>query len=111
VLARPTLYDAHHDIQIFPTDGSVAEMRSEVINLVGNQCETGDYIAKNRPLPPLAEGDILAVSDAGAYGYSMSSQYNMRPRPAEVLLRENGTARLIRHRDTYEDMLANMQGL
>jgi diaminopimelate decarboxylase len=108
VLARPTLYDAHHDITIYPNFGTNC---SEVIHLVGNQCETGDYVAKNRPLPVLSEGDIVAVQDAGAYGYSMASQYNLRPRPAEVLIREDGTVKLIRRRDTNEEMLANMQGL
>ncbi|MCL2500109.1 MAG: diaminopimelate decarboxylase [Defluviitaleaceae bacterium] len=105
--ARPTLYDAYHDIKVYPE----AAGKAQVTHLVGNQCETGDYIAKNRPLPPLAEGDIIAVQDAGAYGYSMASQYNMRPRPAEALICENGTVKLIRRRDTCEGMLANMQGL
>ncbi|MCL2604589.1 MAG: diaminopimelate decarboxylase [Defluviitaleaceae bacterium] len=137
--ARPTLYDAHHDIMVYPaaagketvttTDialkgvqplpspprhsgtSNLYPSRAQVTHLVGNQCETGDYVAKNRPLPPLTEGDIIAVQDAGAYGYSMASQYNMRPRPAEVLICEDGTVKLIRRRDTHEGMLANMQGL
>jgi len=81
---------------------------SEIVNIVGNQCESGDYIAKGRLLPMLFQGDILGVLDAGAYGYSMSSNYNHRPRPAEVLIKQDGNIMQIRRRDTYEDMLANM---
>jgi diaminopimelate decarboxylase len=111
VLARPTLYDAHHDIIAYTSTGEeIGESRGafRLTNIVGNQCETGDYLAKNRPLPPLVEGDILAVQDAGAYGYSMASHYNARPRPAEVLLCRDGGVRLIRRRDSFEEMLANM---
>ena len=68
----------------------------------------GDYIAKARLLPPVYEGDIIGVLDAGAYGYSMNSQYNHRQRPAEVLITESGEVKQIRRRDTYEDMLVNM---
>ena len=132
ILARTTLYDAHHDIEIYRTatceTGAALSLLSvsskpdssnissivesavkEPINIVGNQCESGDYIAKSRKLPPIREGDILGVLDAGAYGYSMSSQYNHRPRPAEVLITECGNIKLIRRRDTYDDMLANMR--
>jgi len=124
VLARTTLYDAHHDIEIYRpavstnksdsvtnSTSSIVEPAAAVlepISIVGNQCESGDYIAKSRPLPPIYEGDILGVLDAGAYGYAMSSQYNNRARPAEVLIQECGSIKLIRRRDTYEDMLANM---
>ena len=115
VLARTTLYDAHHDIEIYRCadkagnlDGCACTPTLEPISVVGNQCESGDYIAKSRLLPPIHEGDILGILDAGAYGYSMSSQYNHRPRPAEVLIRECGSLNQIRRRDTYEDMLANM---
>ena len=106
VLARTTLYDAHHDIEVYSSND--ANMYKEPISIVGNQCESGDYIAKSRLLPPIKEGDILGILDAGAYGYSMSSQYNHRPRPAEVLIQEDDSLRLIRRRDTYEDMLTNM---
>ena len=107
VLARTTLYDAHHDIEVYRPAATPAG-DEELVNIVGNQCESGDYIAKARPLPPLQVGDIIGVLDAGAYGYSMSSQYNSRQRPAEVLIQECGSVKLIRRRDTYEDMLANM---
>ena len=127
VLARTTLYDSHHDIEIYPqgqygvsqqelvnqelVNQKLANqelVNQELINIVGNQCESGDYIAKSRLLPSISEGDILGILDAGAYGYSMASQYNHRPRPAEVLIQEDGNIKQIRRRDTYEDMLANM---
>jgi len=109
VFARPTLYDSHHDIEVY-RDGEIGEAK-EVINIVGNQCESGDYIANGRLLPVLQENDILGVLDTGAYGYSMSSQYNHRQRPAEVLIRTDGSVKLIRKRETYEDLLVNMRGL
>ncbi|MCL1844935.1 MAG: diaminopimelate decarboxylase [Defluviitaleaceae bacterium] len=131
VFKRPTVYDAHHDIDIYrdPARGegrghlhadelSASDSKQDIfcgpmekINIVGNQCETGDFIARDRELPPLREGDVLGILDAGAYGYSMACQYNHRARPAEVLISQDGEVRLIRRRDTYEDMLANMQGL
>lgn len=108
VFARTTLYDAHHDIEIYSNRVSIAEQK-EVTNIVGNQCESGDYIAKNRLLPKLHEDDILSVMDAGAYGYSMASQYNNRPRPAEILIQSDGTAKLIRRRETFfEDFIDTM---
>ena len=119
VLARTTLYDAHHDIEVYRSNQYENAPRHisaivnaadglETISIVGNQCESGDYIAKARLLPPVYEGDIIGVLDAGAYGYSMSSQYNHRQRPAEVLITESGEVKQIRRRDTYEDMLVNM---
>ena len=103
VMARTTLYDAHHDIEVYNQ-----RTTTRVTNIVGNQCESGDYIAKDRELPTMAEGDIIAIMDAGAYGYSMSSQYNHRLRPAEVLICADGSVKQIRRRDTYQDMLTNM---
>ncbi|MCL2356175.1 MAG: diaminopimelate decarboxylase [Defluviitaleaceae bacterium] len=115
VFKRPTVYDAHHDIEIYRGGARPLHLTEtappERINIVGNQCETGDYIARDRDLPPLREGDILGVTDAGAYGYSMACRYNHRARPAEVLITIAGDAKLIRRRDTYEEMLENMQGL
>lgn len=101
VLLRPALYDSHHDIEVFSKSLS-SEL--EEVTVVGNICETGDIIAKNRLLPKIEENDILAVLDSGAYGFVMSSNYNNRLRPAEVLIRENGRVDLIRHRDNLEDM-------
>jgi len=108
VFARTTLYDAHHDIEIYRENNVPLGNETEVINIVGNQCESGDYIAKGRRLPLLQEGDVLGVMDAGAYGYSMASNYNHRPRPTEVLIQSDGTVKLIRRRDTFEDMLGRL---
>ncbi len=110
VLARPVMYDSHHDIEVYRQSDEKCE-KIEPITVVGNICETGDIIAKNRMLPSLKEGDILAVLDAGAYGHVMSSNYNNRLRPAEVLIRENGEAVLIRKRDTLEDIMKNFISL
>ncbi|MDR0271763.1 MAG: diaminopimelate decarboxylase, partial [Clostridiales bacterium] len=85
VLKRPTVYDAHHDIEIYRANGKPDYSSLQKISVVGNQCETGDYIAKERELPALIEGDIIGVLDAGAYGYAMSCNYNLRTRPAEIL--------------------------
>ena len=106
VLMRPTLYDAYHGIEVYRKGPVITGY--EPVHVVGNICESGDYIAKSRALPIIQEGDVLGVLDAGAYGYSMSSQYNYRLRPAEVLIRESGEIVLIRHRDTIEDLLNNM---
>jgi len=108
-LLRTTLYNAHHDIEVYSPKGEWCA--AAPISIVGNQCESGDYIAKSRLLPPIHEGDTLGILDAGAYGYSMSSQYNHRARPAEVLIQEDSSLKLIRRRDTYEDMIANMMGI
>jgi diaminopimelate decarboxylase len=105
VLARPTLYDAHHDVEIY-RDGEISGSPTPQ-NIVGNQCESGDYIAKGRLLPPLAEEDVLAVLDAGAYGFSMASTYNHRPRPAEILICTNGEVKTIRRRETFEDLMVH----
>ena len=111
VLVRPVFYDAYHGIEVY-REGDIKDSppptETEVVHVVGNVCENGDYIATNRNLPVILEGDVLGVLDAGAYGYSMSSQYNHRLRPAEILIRENGEIVLIRHRDTFEDLLRNM---
>ncbi len=73
-------------------------------DIVGPICETGDFLARERPLPPLSPGDLLAVFHAGAYGFAMSSNYNGRLRPAEVLV-DGTTAHLIRQRQTYDHLL------
>lgn len=102
VLARPVLYDAFHDVEIY---GDTAIQREErVQNIVGNICESGDILAKDRLLPAICEGDILGILDTGAYGFTMSSNYNQRYRPAEVLINSDGTARCIRRRETLKDL-------
>lgn len=108
VLSRPMMYDSHHDIEIYRESGIPSE-KEEVVNIVGNICESGDIIAKERLLPEIKEGDIIGVLDGGAYGYSMASNYNNRLRPAEVLIQEDGNPKLIRRRDTLEDLIRNFE--
>lgn len=112
-LIRPTLYEAFHRIWPVVPAGSAPAMPenfeseipgTELIDVVGPVCETGDFFARDRRLPPLASGDLLAVFSAGAYGMSMSSNYNSRPRAAEVMV-DGQTHRLIRRRETYEDLV------
>lgn len=107
VLARPVMYDSHHEIEVYRNGSLVKGTKEEQVSIVGNICESGDIIAKERQLPQISEGDIVGAMDAGAYGYSMSSNYNNRLRPAEVLIGTDGSARLIRRRDTYEDIMRN----
>ncbi|WP_058486225.1 diaminopimelate decarboxylase [Defluviitalea phaphyphila] len=104
VLQRPIMYDSHHDIEIY-RESDICSTKKEAVTVVGNICESGDIIAKNRVLPEIFEGDILGVLDAGAYGHVMSSNYNNRLRPAEVLIKEDGNPILIRRRDTLEDLI------
>lgn len=104
VLARPVLYDSHHDLEIYPKH-PVEQCGTEKVTVVGNICESGDIIAKDRELPVIEEGDLIGVMDAGAYGYSMSSNYNNRLRPGEVLIKSNGELVLIRRRETLDDLL------
>ena len=77
----------------------------EVVDVVGPICESGDYLAKARPLPQTKRGDLLAVFTAGAYGFAMSSNYNNRPRAPEVLV-DGGNYKVIRRRETYDDLVA-----
>ncbi|HCC07467.1 MAG TPA: diaminopimelate decarboxylase [Clostridiales bacterium] len=107
VLVRPTMYDSHHEVKVIKRDGIYGE--KEEVTIVGNICESGDIIAKHRLLPKINEGDIIAVMNAGAYGFSMSSNYNCRLKPAEVLLCSNGEYRLIRRRDTFNDLMRNFE--
>ena len=108
VLVRPMMYDSHHDIEIYREEGEDTG-KMEVVSIVGNICESGDIIAAKRELPQILQDDIIGVLDAGAYGYAMSSNYNNRLRPAEVVIQEDGSARLIRRRDTLEDLLRGFQ--
>lgn len=106
VMSRPVIYDAFHDIEIYRESGETSS-REEVVSIAGNICETGDIMAQDRLLPETRVGDIIGILDAGAYGYSMCSNYNQRLRPAEVLVREDGRVRLVRRRDGLEDLLTN----
>lgn len=106
VLVRPVMYDSHHDIEIYRKD-NILSTKEESVRIVGNICETGDIIAKDRVLPEIFEKDIIGVLDSGAYAFSMSSNYNNRLKPAEVLIDINGNPKLIRRRDTLEDLVRN----
>jgi len=100
-LPRPALYDAWHPVEaVRPRRG-----RRVMMDVVGPVCESGDFLARERLLPPLERGDLLAVGKAGAYGFAMSSQYNSRPRAAEVLV-DGGRATLARRRETLKDLTA-----
>ena len=108
VLIRPAMYNSWHDIEVFRKGELVDDTEGiEKVTVVGNICESGDILAKERELPVIHESDVLCVLDAGAYGYSMCSNYNNRLRPAEVLIGLDGEPRLIRRRDTLEDLLVN----
>jgi len=100
-LIRPSLYNAYHKVE---TLGVAGELSSA--NLVGPVCESGDFFAKDVALPPLQTGDLIIIRSAGAYGFTMASNYNTRAKPAEVALVGNET-KLIRKRDSFEDMIAN----
>ena len=113
-LIRPALYESFHRIWPVdvpaglpapPDDYEAAIAGTEPWDVVGPVCESGDFLAKDRALPRLDRGDLLAVFSAGAYGMVMASNYNTRPRAAEVLV-DGATALLARRRETYEDLLA-----
>lgn len=104
VLARPMLYDAFHDVEIY-REGARPEEPALKQTLVGNICESGDIWAKDRILPEIKTGDVVAALDAGAYGFVMASPYTHRLRPAEVLVTAGGPVRLIRRRETIEDVM------
>jgi diaminopimelate decarboxylase len=112
-LIRPTLYDSFHRIWPVEPAGNVPappeDYEADIpgthkVDVVGPVCESGDFLAKGRALPPLERADLLATFSAGAYGMAMSSNYNSRPRAAEVLV-EGSHHRLIRRRETYQDLL------
>lgn len=103
VLMRPVLYNAYHDLELYRRGDALSRGR-ETVTVTGNICESGDIIAAGRLLPEIFEQDIIGVLDAGAYGYSMASNYNNRLRPAEVLLTSAGDDVLIRRRETLDDL-------
>jgi len=100
-LIRPAMYGSYHPMVVA---NRLNEPDKEVYDISGPICESGDLLARDRQLPETHEGDLLAILNAGAYGFSMSSQYNSRPRCAEVLVR-NGECALIRERETFETLL------
>jgi diaminopimelate decarboxylase len=113
-LIRPALYEAEHFVwPVRLGDGAAAPTRQIAfaaeggvkVDIVGGVCESSDFLAKDRTLPQMRRGELLAVFAAGAYGFTMSSQYNSRPRAAEVLV-EGDKWRVIRRRETYQDLMA-----
>jgi len=100
-LIRPSLYGAYHEIEAY---GKTME-NTTLCDVVGPVCESGDFFAKSIALPPMEHDDILVLKSAGAYGFAMSSNYNSRTRVAEVAV-ENGSDRLIRKRESFEDLIA-----
>jgi diaminopimelate decarboxylase len=100
-LVRPTMYGSYHHIVVANRLDAPEEATFDV---VGPICESGDALAKDRRLPKVQEGDLLAVLNAGAYGYAMSSQYNSRPRAAEVLIK-HGKVILVREREQLDDLV------
>lgn len=108
VLVRPSMYDSWHDIEVISNGHVVYRDKDELekVTVCGNICESGDVLCKDREMPKIADNDLICVLDAGAYGYSMCSSYNTRLRPAEVMICSDGSVKLIRRRETFEDMFA-----
>ncbi len=100
-LIRPALYDAYHRVEVLNENKNFSDC-----NLVGPVCESGDFFAKNIELQETQNGDLIAIYSAGAYGFTMSSNYNTRGRVAEIAI-ENGADRLIRRRENFEDLIAH----
>lgn len=100
-LIRPALYEAYHEI--VPVRARRGAARP--VDVVGPICESGDFFAQQRPLPPVHPGDVLVVRSAGAYGFAMASNYNSRPRAVELMV-SGARARVVRRRETWEDLIA-----
>jgi diaminopimelate decarboxylase len=104
-LIRPTMYGSYHHVLVANKLGSPEK---ETYDIVGPICESGDALARDRRLPKIEEGDLLAVLNAGAYGFAMSSQYNARPRAAEVLVK-NGKCTSVREREQLDDLMSGQR--
>ncbi|MCL1978288.1 MAG: diaminopimelate decarboxylase [Candidatus Bathyarchaeota archaeon] len=104
-LIRPTMYGSYHQILVA---NNLNPKNTDMFDVVGPICESGDILAKDRELPQVVEGDVLAILNAGAYGFSMSSQYNSRPRAAEVMIRQ-GKPVLVREREQFQDLLTTQR--
>lgn len=105
ILMRPVLYDAFHEVEAWGASGEPVAQ-----TITGNICESGDVLAKDRLLPPLEPGNFVIVHDAGAYGFSMASNYNERLLPAEILVCGDGSHKLIRRGQTLADLAACLPG-
>lgn len=99
-LLRPAMYDSYHHIVVA---NRMDDEATEEVDIAGDVCESGDLFARDRPLPEIEEGDILAICNAGAYGFTMASNYNTRPLPAEILVKD-GKPMVIREKQTFEDI-------
>ncbi|MBL8115146.1 MAG: diaminopimelate decarboxylase, partial [Acidobacteria bacterium] len=97
-LMRPAMYQAYHRVRVVGKTGATTKL-----DIAGDVCETGDILAADRDLPLPAAGDLVVILDAGAYGFSMASEYNARPLPAEVMVHGN-ESRVIRRRGTFADL-------
>lgn len=107
VLVRPSMYDSWHDIEVL-RNGKVVSREGcddNLLTVVGNICESGDILCKDRPMPEIKDDDLVCVLDAGAYGYAMCYPYNSRLRPAEVMIMKDGSVKQIRRRETFEDLM------
>jgi len=104
-LIRPAMYESYHHITNITQPSGAAES----VDVCGNLCESSDFFARQRALPPVAEGDVLAISDVGAYGLVQGSPYNLRGFPAEVLVKTDGRTQLIRRRESLEDLLQGFE--
>src|SRR3989338_1912253 len=105
-LIRPSLYEAYHEVLPVKSAAYISSGNIQKYDIVGPICESGDFLATDRKFVNLKQGNLLAVMGAGAYGFSMSSNYNSRPRPVEVLV-DGSAYKLIRRRETYRDLIRN----
>ena len=99
-LLRPAMYESYHHIV---NAGKMDAPNTQVVDIAGNVCESGDLFARDRPMPDVEEGDVLGILNAGAYGFTMASNYNSRPLASEVLV-SDGEPILVRERETFEDL-------
>ncbi len=99
-MIRPTLYDAYHEIEVITSNSEQI-----VADVVGNVCESGDHMCKGQVITRPNRGDLLVVHDVGAYGYSMASNYNSRPKPAEIMIMKDGSYKQIRARQSYQQLI------
>ena len=104
-LMRPAIYGAYHHITVSGKEGKPSD---HIYDVVGSLCENSDKFAIDRPLPQVELGDLLIIHDTGAHGFSMGYNYNGKLRSAELLLREDGTVKLLRRAETPEDYFATM---
>ncbi len=102
-LMRPGMYGAYHHLSVVGKQGE-----SETVDVVGSLCENNDKFAVQRPLPKIEDGDILYIHDTGAHGHAMGFNYNGKPRPKELLLKEDGSVELIRREETLADLFATL---